>query len=253
MKIYCLIFIIILVSISIITTSAQNQTSDNSESKTQDSICTNGWYITGYFLPVESEYASKPSSIIINEKQYYFKIDFLNEVKIQGWGKTNSGNYLGWDDGRYYFNDIPLDSTGKKLVVGSIAVDPNVIEHGKKITIPTLPFPWNKMIFDSNDIGPAIIGKHIDVYAGEGLDARKEAFRITGFDNSVCNVNDKTNIKIDSPLKQFISDIPLERIQCKEGLELVFKVNDHSPACVKPLTISRLIDRGWGMTLLKIN
>ena len=86
-----------------------------------------------------------------------------------------------------------MDSLGNNLVVGSIAVDPQIIKPGTKITIPTLLQPWNQTVFDSNDVGPAIIGKHIDVYTGEGLDARKEAFRITGYNNSVCFVNDSTS------------------------------------------------------------
>lgn len=48
-----------------------------------------------------------------------------------------------------------------------------------------------------------------------------------------------------SPLKQFKSGIPLDKIQCKEGLELVFKSHDSSPVCVKSETKQRLIERGW--------
>ena len=32
---------------------------------------------------------------------------------------------------------------------------------------------------------------------------------------------------------------------CKEGLELIFKTTDGSPACVKPITAEILIQRGW--------
>ncbi len=47
-----------------------------------------------------------------------------------------------------------------------------------------------------------------------------------------------------SPKKQFESGINLENIICKEGLELIFKQNN-SPACVKPSTAEKLIERGW--------
>jgi len=49
-----------------------------------------------------------------------------------------------------------------------------------------------------------------------------------------------------SPLKQFKSGIAINEIQCEESLILVTK-HDGSPACVKPLTAEKLIQRGWGI------
>lgn len=53
-------------------------------------------------------------------------------------------------------------------------------------------------------------------------------------------------IFLDSPLKQFKSGIPAQAIMCKQGLQSIMKINDGSPACVKPSTASRLIELGWG-------
>lgn len=53
------------------------------------------------------------------------------------------------------------------------------------------------------------------------------------------------NVPEVSPLKQFKSGIMAENIQCKEGLELIFKAGSGSPACVKPETKIKLIERGW--------
>ncbi|MEX1150834.1 MAG: hypothetical protein WEB28_01980 [Nitrosopumilaceae archaeon] len=50
---------------------------------------------------------------------------------------------------------------------------------------------------------------------------------------------------IDSPLKQFKAGIPLDNIYCKEGLEMVIKSSNNSPACVKPATKTKLMERGW--------
>jgi len=36
-----------------------------------------------------------------------------------------------------------------------------------------------------------------------------------------------------------------QEIKCKEGLNLIFKSTDGSPACVKPESIQKLIERGW--------
>lgn len=58
-------------------------------------------------------------------------------------------------------------------------------------------------------------------------------------------------IVVDSnspPLKQFKSGIAVEDIKCKEGLQLVIKARDGSPACVKPESISKLVDRGWAVS-----
>ncbi len=38
--------------------------------------------------------------------------------------------------------------------------------------------------------------------------------------------------------------VTYDEIKCKEGLELIFK-SDNSPACVKPATAEKLMERGW--------
>lgn len=52
-------------------------------------------------------------------------------------------------------------------------------------------------------------------------------------------------IFLDPPLKQFKSGITTDKITCKEGLNLVIKSSDGSPACVKHETKSKLVERGW--------
>ena len=52
--------------------------------------------------------------------------------------------------------------------------------------------------------------------------------------------------KLDlSPRAQISLGVPLDEISCKEGLHLVFKLRDNSPACVKPSSVEKLIERGW--------
>lgn len=48
-----------------------------------------------------------------------------------------------------------------------------------------------------------------------------------------------------SPLKQIQSGYPIEHVKCKEGLDLIFKSSNGSPACVEPASIEKLIERGW--------
>ena len=53
-----------------------------------------------------------------------------------------------------------------------------------------------------------------------------------------------TSQTLDSPLQQFQSGIAIDKIQCKEHLVIVAK-NDGTPACVKPETKEKLVERGW--------
>ena len=48
------------------------------------------------------------------------------------------------------------------------------------------------------------------------------------------------------PLKQFKLGISVEDVTCKEGLELIKKY-DNTPACVKPSSVTKLIERGWAL------
>lgn len=151
--------------------------------------CTFDWYITGYFLPFESDYSGKLIEISVNKVKQLYLEDFLKVVKIEGWGKTNAGNYLGWNGDSFIVSDSYLDSHGNDLIVGMIAVDSSVIKQGSELIIPTLPEPWSDMVFSVSDMGPSIVGKHIDVFTGEGINAENETFRITSENNRVC-VND---------------------------------------------------------------
>ena len=49
-----------------------------------------------------------------------------------------------------------------------------------------------------------------------------------------------------SPLNQFKVGVSLGTITCKEGFQLILKIEDESPACVSSLTFAKLILRGWG-------
>ena len=52
------------------------------------------------------------------------------------------------------------------------------------------------------------------------------------------------------PLKQIASGISPENVTCTEGLELIMKKSNGIPACVKPSSVSKLIERGWGVHIL---
>jgi hypothetical protein len=66
------------------------------------------------------------------------------------------------------------------------------------------------------------------------------------FRNDQLNQNNLPFTILESPLKQFKSGIAANDVKCKEGLQLVIKGNDDSPACVKLDTAQKLVERGWG-------
>ncbi len=53
------------------------------------------------------------------------------------------------------------------------------------------------------------------------------------------------NTNFSSPLEQFLKGIQVNNIQCNNGMQLIIKAEDGSPACVKPDTASILVERGW--------
>jgi hypothetical protein len=59
--------------------------------------------------------------------------------------------------------------------------------------------------------------------------------------------------KDSEPLGQFKTGTPLNLIQCKPDYELVLKVVNYHPACVKPESVPRLISINWAMDKLEQN
>jgi len=151
--------------------------------------CSPGWYVTGYYTPHESDFSGKIIEINVYGNPIQVKKKFVNEVKIEGWGKLESGLYLGWYDSMYHFSPVPLDAHDTELSQTSLAADIKEIPQGSLVTIPTLPSPRNEIYFTVNDVGPSILGKHVDVYTGEGQMAYEETLNVTGFDNVVCVVD----------------------------------------------------------------
>jgi len=47
------------------------------------------------------------------------------------------------------------------------------------------------------------------------------------------------------PKQQLKAGVAIHDIKCKAEFELIFKATDGSPACVKPTSVEKLIERGW--------
>lgn len=63
---------------------------------------------------------------------------------------------------------------------------------------------------------------------------------------------DKNNFEVitSSPLKQFKSGIAANDVTCRQGLQLIFKFTNGTPACVTSQTKEKLFERGWGTEVL---
>ena len=48
-----------------------------------------------------------------------------------------------------------------------------------------------------------------------------------------------------TPLKQIASGVSTQDVTCKDGMTLVFKNAEDSSACVKPATVTKLVERDW--------
>ncbi len=153
--------------------------------------CSNGWRITGYYTPIETDFATPETrSIEIHGPGHttfketfnaeFLKTIFDDEVGYgEGWGKTHLGWYLGNYNGGWHKADAPLDANDKPLQPDAVAVDRAVIPAGSTVTIPDLPGDLGKLVFKSTDIGVSVHGKHIDVYTGEGREARRKMWQFT--------------------------------------------------------------------------
>ncbi|MDE1843676.1 MAG: hypothetical protein KGH95_08510, partial [Thaumarchaeota archaeon] len=58
---------------------------------------------------------------------------------------------------------------------------------------------------------------------------------------------------VSSPLQQFKSGITANDIKCNQGLQLVIKAEDGSPACVKADTAIVLVNHRWATNVLQPN
>lgn len=70
---------------------------------------------------------------------------------------------------------------------------------------------------------------------------------VSGIDTTEIKLQGTINKLSLSPLKQSQSGISSQYIQCSDGLELILKSHNGSPACVKHDTKIKLVERGWGM------
>ena len=154
---------------------------------TEKEDCSDGWRITGYYTPVETDFTGTETREIEIQGvgKHGFNTEFLKTIFDddqgfgEGWGKTRFGWYLGNYRGRWHKSDAPLDANDKPLETNAVAVDNKIIPAGSTVNIPDLPGDLGKLEFKSTDVGVSVHGKHVDVYTGEGREARRRMYRFT--------------------------------------------------------------------------
>ena len=138
--------------------------------------------VTVYYTPDEKEYSgSKTTASGVSGK---YRSDFLTAVKMEGYGRTDSGSYIGYENGKFSISDKPLSCSGTTLTKEkSVAVDnyyiPRYNDNGtwKRATLSIHGLSYYRRAEDS---GGDINGYHIDVYAGIGKTAYNNLCKAIG-------------------------------------------------------------------------
>jgi hypothetical protein len=150
--------------------------------------CSDGWRITGYYTPIESDFsAQKRKSLVIENAQYQFAEGFIAAVRMEGWGRTRYGWYLGYYSGAWHRSSSALNAHGQPLSLGVAAM-----KGGKRsaeaLQIDGLNSVLGRDRFIVQDTGSGLKSKQVDIYTGEGEAARAKTFAVTRNDATVCRV-----------------------------------------------------------------
>lgn len=148
--------------------------------------CIGNVKIVAFYTPIENDFKTKKKvSITADNITRLYNEKFVDEVKVEGWGKTSFGDYLGYFDGAFHLNSVPIDFMGRPLVIGVAGVDPSIIPLGLNFTVPQIQSPWDNIVYKTVDIG-SYTGWIFNIYTGEGAEAGKDMNRITRGNWRIC-------------------------------------------------------------------
>lgn len=191
---------------------------------------------------------------ILNERSEILRVSELSFVSpnpnctIDEIFRYNDGKYSGLslhqgsEDDPYLYTNSPITAqyyyTNRDLEAKSVDVTITVVDNFQD----TLKEETIRL--DLEECQPN--AKAEIEFVIDSPDSFSIRYMVGGHGNISGTMNSDTYKIFDkSPLKQFESGIPIDEIQCKEGLEVVLKSSDGSPACVFPETKKILIERGW--------
>lgn len=169
------------------------------------------------------------------------------DISVEEWGiqtpNSSPHDVVVANDGTVWFTEIGANKIGsfdpktEQFQEWKIPT-PNSRPHG--LAVDSQGSVWFPN-YNNNKIGVIITGTDVQqksVNLAEKLEV-KETKEPT-----------KSIAAKDPPLKQIDAGIKPSKVTCTEGLELVLKASTGDPACVKPTSVSKLIDRGWAIHVL---
>ena len=168
-----------------------------------------GFHFNGVMIPNGTIPVSVDLANQGNFTLYNIHIAFVDSPLLQNF-KTSYGNFT-------------LQVGQEKTILGTISAPSEISNVSSSL---------NWMVYANNQYnttGSKEFHKTINL-----------AIKSTWADNSI------SYRTILAPLKQ---SGPVNYIECKEGLELIVKSDDYTPACVTPSTNQTLVERGWGESL----
>ena len=129
-------------------------------------------------------------------------------------------------------------------------IDGKTINFGEKISFEYSDSSSVASVFVGENIVDSTLSGYISNAGAQIILERQQNSAKT--DESM---NDKTeshihSVVIESPRSQFLNNASIQSIKCAQGLEIIMKKSNGMPACVKPDTVSVLIERGWGIHVL---
>ena len=112
---------------------------------------------------------------------------------------------------------------------------------GNLVANKTLPVLENETWMVSTNSPSWNVPGNYTIFAQYGASDQKTHFYFGGYSNAVV-------IHSITPWQQLRAGTAPKDVSCRQGLWLIFKKSDGSPACVKPDTAQKLIERGWAIS-----
>ena len=170
-----------------------------------------------------------------------------NEIKEYDTSSKSSGPYAIWVDP---YDNVWFSMTGI-YKMGKLDQTTQMIEE---YDMPS-PKTHIKFIHSDNDGNiwfPNYNNNKIGViFAGASQNKKESTPEIMGdMDSQITSVPKQGLAYFFPPLKQVKSGTEPAHVTCNEGLELVLKMSNGQPACIKPSSVAKLIERGWAIHVL---
>ncbi|MDH5416676.1 MAG: dienelactone hydrolase family protein [Nitrosopumilus sp.] len=211
--------------------------------------------VTEYALPTEN---SGPRRIAIDSNgilwitQYNAgKIASLdpvtNEIKEYDTSSKSSGSYAIWVDP---YDNVWFSMTGI-YKMGKLDQTTQMIDE---YDMPS-PETHIKFIHSDNDGNiwfPNYNNNKIGVIFADASQNKKESTHeiMDNMGSQATSVPKQGLAYFPPPVKQVKSGTEPAHVTCTEGLELVLKMSNGQPACIKPSSVAKLIERGWAIHVL---